>query len=119
MYSGAQDKYIGTRLVWHTSSWHVAHCCAGAGPLGPFVQVPIPPGGPEQMGMGPQMGAGMPRGGSRGPIPRVPRTQSGGGRGGYGGGPMPMGGRGYAGRGGYFDLDAPENQRGVLDYGDL
>ena len=31
---------------------------------------------------------------------------------------MPMGGRGYPGRG-YFDLDAPENQRSVLDYGDL
>lgn len=91
------------------------HCFTGAGPLGPFVQVPIPQGGPEQLGMGPQMGNGMQRGGSRGPS-RVPRTQS--GRGGYGGGHMPMGGRGYAGRG-YFDLDAPENQRGVLDYGDL
>ena len=32
---------------------------------------------------------------------------------------MPMAGRGYGGRGGYYDLDAPENQRGVLDYGDL
>lgn len=87
----------------------------GAGPLGPFVQVPIPAGGPEQMGMGPQMGGGLQRGGSRGPA-RAPRGS--GGRGGYGGGPMPMGGRGYPGRG-YFDLDAPENQRSVLDYGDL
>ena len=43
------------------------------------------------------------------------------GRGGFGppgggyGGPMMGGGR----RGDYYDLDAPENQRSVLDYGDL
>ena len=103
-------------LSQHTAS-HVTPCFAGAGPLGPFIQAPIPPGGPEQMGMGVQMGNGLPRGGSRGPA-RIPRAQS-GGRGGFGGGPMPMGGRGYGGRGGYYDLDAPENQRGVLDYGDL
>ncbi|DBB12129.1 TPA: hypothetical protein ACH3X3_006240 [Trebouxia sp. C0006] len=86
----------------------------GAGPLGPFVQVPIPGGGPAPLDMAPQMGGGPHRGANRGRAPRVQR-------GGYGG-PMPPGGmgggRGYTGRG-YFDLDAPENQRSVLDYGDL
>ncbi len=56
------------------------------------------------------------RGGHRGPGRA--RNQH-GGRGGFGGPMPPMGGgRGYGGRG-YFDLDAPENQRSVLDYGDL
>lgn len=40
---------------------------------------------------------------------------------GYGGGPPGYGGPmgGPPQRGGYYDLDAPENQRSVLDYGDL
>ena len=62
------------------------------------------------MDMGPQMGQ---RGGPRGPGRA--RNQHGGR--GFGGPPL-GGGRGYGGRG-YFDLDAPENQRSVLDYGDL
>lgn len=62
-------------------------------------------GGP--MDMGGQMGGHR---GQRGP--RGARQ----GRGGYGG---HMGGRGGYGGRGYFDLDAPENQRSVLDYGDL
>jgi hypothetical protein len=41
----------------------------------------------------------------------------GGGRGGGRGGPP--GGRGAGASGGYFDLDAPRNNRAVLDYGDL
>ena len=85
--------------------------CTGAGPLGPFVQVPIPGGGPAPLEMGAPMGG--PRGVARAQG-RAPRNQH-GGRGGFGG-PMPA--RGFSGRG-YFDLDAPENQRGVLDYGDL
>ena len=94
---------------------------AGAGPLGPFITVPIPEGGGSVAMGGPSMGP--PSGGGRGP-----------GRGGRGpprGGPM-MRGRGYGGgppgyggpiggppQRGYYDLDAPENQRSVLDYGDL
>ena len=78
---------------------------SGAGPFGPFIQVPIG-GGAGPMGpgmMGPMMGGGR---GGRG---------RGRGRGGFGGpGPMDM-----RGGGGYYDLDAPENQRSVLDYGDL
>ena len=63
--------------------------------------------------MGAQMAGGPPRGNHRGG--RAPRNQHGGR--GFGGPMHPMGGRGI--NRGYFDLDAPENQRGVLDYGDL
>lgn len=38
---------------------------------------------------------------------------------GYGGPPGFGGPMGGPQRGGYYDLDAPENQRSVLDYGDL
>lgn len=82
-----------------------ADVVAGAGPLGPFV---MPPAGAGPIDMGPQMGGHR---GQRGPG-RGARQ----GRGGFGG--NMGGGRGYGGRG-YFDLDAPENQRSVLDYGDL
>ena len=53
--------------------------------------------------MRPMMGGGRGRGRGRG-------------RGGFGGGGHMMG---MQGSGAYYDLDAPENQRSVLDYGDL
>lgn len=88
----------------------------GAGPLGPFISVPINEGG-RQPGFG-----GGPPGGNMGPPPRGMRGGGGprGGPGGPGGGPrgggiLPMG----RGSRGYYDLDAPQNQRSVLDYGDL
>ena len=77
--------------------------CAGAGPMGPFLPIANAP-----MDMGVQMAGHR---GQRGPG-RGARQ----GRGGYGG--QMVGRGGYGGRG-YFDLDAPENQRSVLDYGDL
>ncbi|CAD7702189.1 unnamed protein product [Ostreobium quekettii] len=77
----------------------------GAGPLGPFILQPVPT---PPMDMGPmarqdqrrgmQYSGHVPRGGSRG--------------GGWGGGVM----MGYKD---YYDLDAPQNNRAVLDYGDL
>ncbi|KAK9804338.1 hypothetical protein WJX72_008084 [[Myrmecia] bisecta] len=91
----------------------------GAGPFGPFVAVDVPPGdmgGPPMPPMVPPRGRGG-RGPPQGPV-------RGGGRGGRGfGGPMFMGPPGAKlDRNGvreYYDLDAPENQRSVLDYGDL
>lgn len=74
--------------------------------MGPFITVPIDGGG---MGMsGPPGGRMLGRGGM-GMRGRGAR----GGYGGYGGPPAAKLGREY------YDLDAPENQRSVLDYGDL
>lgn len=70
-------------------------------------------GGPAAMGP-PSGGRGPGRGGGRGP-PRGGLMMRGGRGYGFGGGPP---GGGPPGRG-YYDLDAPENQRSVLDYGDL
>ena len=94
------------RLRWRHFQCNLeAEACvslAGAGPFGPFIQVPIG-GGAGPMGGGPDMMHPM-MGGGRG-------RGRGRGRGGFGG---PM-----RGSGAYYDLDAPENQRSVLDYGDL
>ena len=61
----------------------------------------------------PMMGRGTP-GRGRGMMGRgAPRGRGPGGPGGFGGAPK---GRGFNS---YYDLDAPENQRSVLDYGDL
>jgi hypothetical protein len=76
------------------------------------------PGGIVPLGPGMDFGAGAGGGGGgggRGAGMGMPR----GGGGGRGGGP----GRGGGGRGGprgtYYDLDAPSNNRDVLDYSDL
>ncbi len=73
------------------------------------------PGGP--MPFVPIMAPGMPM-----PMPMPLPMVMGAMRGGRGGGRGP-GGRGGGGRGGgmreYFDLDSPQNNRAVLDYGDL
>ena len=59
----------------------------------------------------PMMGRGVP-GRGRGMMGRgPPRGRGFGGPGGFGGPPK--------GLKSYYDLDAPENQRSVLDYGDL
>ena len=77
---------------------------AGAGPMGPFIQVPIAEAGQYGGRPGPPM---------RGPRPRHP---------GFGGppmgfmGPPKMDPRGMRE---YYDLDKPTNNRAVLDYGDL
>ena len=83
---------------------------AGAGPLGPFIAVPIEEGGRPPMNS-PMMGRGKP-GRGRGMMGRgPPRGRGFGGPGGFGGPPKSFKS--------YYDLDAPENQRSVLDYGDL
>jgi len=82
----------------------------GAGPMGPFITVPIADGRAAALG-GPAPGMGMRGRGGMGMRGR-------GGRGGFAG----AGGGGGAFMGSareYYDLDAPENQRSVLDYGDL
>lgn len=77
----------------------------GAGPLGPFILQPVPSGTMPGMEMG-QMGIDMQRSlgssgmGSRGNMGRTGRSWGGGFR-------------------EYYDLDAPQNNRAVLDYGDL
>ncbi|GMH32287.1 hypothetical protein BSKO_00121 [Bryopsis sp. KO-2023] len=80
----------------------------GAGPLGPFILQPVPSGTMSPMEMG-QMGMEGPRAVGGGMIGR--------------GGAIAGRGRPWAGGGGgyrdYYDLDAPQNNRAVLDYGDL
>lgn len=87
---------------------------AGAGPLGPFIAVPAVEGGGPPMNA-PMMGRGMNTPGrGRGMMGRgPPRGRGFGGPAGFGGPPKGNNFRGY------YDLDAPENQRSVLDYGDL
>lgn len=70
--------------------------------MGPFITVPIADGGALALG-GPLGGRPLTGHGMRGR----------GGRGGYGGRLDAHGSKHY------YDLDAPENQRSVLDYGDL
>ena len=50
------------------------------------------------------------------PVMVMPVGGNRGGRGGFRGG---RGGRGRFGGQGYYDLDAPQNNRSMLDYGDL
>ena len=89
--------------------------------LGAPILMPAVGGGMAPMIMAPMGLMAMGGGGGRG--------GRGGGRGGRGGGrgggyvqggamvPLPVGGGGVAPN--YFDLDAPKNNRAVLDYGDL
>lgn len=74
----------------------------GAGPLGPFVLQPVPSagGGMTPMDIG-SMGRGRGFDGQR--------SNSTG----------HFGGKGWSDRREYYDLDAPQNNRAVLDYGDL
>lgn len=84
----------------------------GAGPLGPFVLQSVPAaGGMPPMDMGPMSGAS--RGFDSAPG-RPPMSMSGTGEG-SGGGTRPQ----WDGQKEYYDLDAPQNNRAVLDYGDL
>ncbi len=80
----------------------------GAGPLGPFVLAPaVAPGVDGIVGPAPPRGPPPGRGGRGG------RGFAGGRGRGRGRGPGGFGG------GGYHDLDAPQNNRAVLDYSDL
>lgn len=82
------------------------HLEIGAGPLGPFILQPVPSGAMPPMEMG-QMGMDM------------QRSMGAGGMGGRAGGVGHMS-RGWGGGfREYYDLDAPQNNRAVLDYGDL
>ena len=97
---------LGLRLLHQLSSSSIA----GAGPMGPFISVPLAEAGAYGR---PGLGAM----GRAGPMRGMPGR---GGRGFGPGGPAPappMGGRG-GGRA-YYDLDNPNNNRSVLDYGDL
>ncbi|PSC73712.1 Serrate RNA effector molecule [Micractinium conductrix] len=81
----------------------------GMGGMGPVI-LPME----MVMGMAGGMGGGG-RGGGRGNGPGM--RSAAGGRGGRGGRGMQQGPKKEGG--GYFDLDAPQNNRAVLDYGDL
>ncbi|KAK9846182.1 hypothetical protein WJX84_011157 [Apatococcus fuscideae] len=102
MMGGADGMMMGGMMMGGPMPGQMLVPAPGAGPFGPFIQVPIG-GGAGHMGGGPDMMHPM-MGGGRG-------RGRGRGRGGFGG---PM-----RGAGAYYDLDAPENQRSVLDYGDL
>jgi len=115
----------------------------GAGPLGPFIPVPIDeaPAGAAMMGVGGRggRGMGMPMGpmggrGRMGPMgaplamaARGPPRMGGPGMGSAGSGGFGGGGSGMLGGMGlvapsrreYVDLDDPSNNRKVLDYSDL
>ena len=77
----------------------------GAGPMGPFVLQPVPTGGGmAPMDMGPMGGTGRGRGMEAPVALPVGRVGS---------------GQNWSGQREYYDLDAPQNNRAVLDYGDL
>ena len=88
----------------------------GAGPLGPFIPVPVPAGGMTPMGMAGSVrpAVSQMRGGPR----------QGAMMGGRGGPRMGMNTGGFGGylnqrQADYQDLDDPRHNRTVLDYGDL